>query len=106
MHFSLATYEEYKGVLKGCLITKVLKYKEEHSKLVEKKSMSVLNYAGKQQYRINCYQTPSNVMVNSRYLLHFITEIMPDIMDILRHNKHFTEMNHKIRNACDDYTNS
>ena len=69
----------------------ISKFKDQ-IKLIEEESISVLNAAGKQQYRINCYHTPSNVMVNSRYLLHFITELMPDIMDILHQNKHFNEI--------------
>lgn len=110
IEFSAAMYEEFKSVLKGCLTSKniiftLLNKKDENGYIVEE-SMSVKNSNNKQLYRINCYHTSTRVLVNGSDLLTFVTDIMPEILDVLKSNQNFKELNKQIYTVCNEYVSA
>ena len=104
MELSAASYEQFKSTVLGCLVTNNLSYtttkKSESSKLVVDESMSVKNKNKKQLFRINCYNTQCRIVVNGHALKRFVTDILPDITNILSSNINYDELNYLIKQVC------
>ncbi|CAG2217776.1 unnamed protein product [Mytilus edulis] len=80
LELTAACYEEFKSVVKGCLVSKHIKYdittKTDKNNLLVEEQISVKNSHKKQQYRINCYNTSSRVLINGNALELFLRNIL------------------------------
>lgn len=110
IELSAASYEEFKSVLKGCLEMKNITYtpynKPDANGLTVEESLSIKSKENRQLYRVNCYHTSSRVMINGSGLSVFISDILPEIIEILSKNKTFNDINRQLRQACDQYIKS
>lgn len=104
LELSAACYEQFKYTPIGCLVTNNLLYtttkKSERNKLVVDESISVKNQNKKQQNRINCYNTQCQVVVNRHTLKRFVTDILPDVTNILITNTNYDQINSLIKQVC------
>ncbi|CAC5359001.1 unnamed protein product [Mytilus coruscus] len=74
--------------------------KTDRKGLVVEEQLSIKNTNKKQQYRINCYNTSSRVLVNGNALELFMVNILPEVVDILSQNKSLDKLNSLIRQTC------
>lgn len=107
LELTAACYEEFKSVVKGCLVSKHIKYdittKTDKNNLLVEEQISVKNSHKKQQYRINCYNTSSRVLINGNALELFLRNILPEVVILLSQNKSFDKLNSLIRQTCSKY---
>ncbi|CAG2200841.1 MLL1 [Mytilus edulis] len=109
--FTAGAYEEFKIVSLGVLQGQGLSIKRTNTTEINKAVVSesvVVNDAQNKLCVLNFYNTSSKVVLNGNqlHMSVFISSTLPDILNVLDHNKDFIAINSKIRHCCTVYLNS
>ncbi|CAG2247185.1 unnamed protein product [Mytilus edulis] len=109
--FTAGAYEEFKIVSLSVLQGQGLSLRRTNTTDINKAVVSesvVVNDAQNKLYVLNFYNTSSKVVLNGNqlHMSVFISSTLPDILNVLDHNKDFITINSKIRQCCTAYLNS